>query len=289
MQSSRRDLLAAAGLAALTPKLFAADAAKPSAVKHSVVPWCFKETHDLPALAKFAAENGIASVELCDPRHWPMLKDLGLTCAIAGSHGFKQGPNHRGNHPAVRAKLTERVEQSAAAGVDRVITFVGMQDGPDGDITLDEAGDNCVSLWKKLMPLCESKGVTLCVEMLNTRDDTHPMKGHPGYMGDDIDFCAGLCRRVGSPNMKLLFDVYHVQIMNGDLIRRVRRHADLIGHVHTAGNPGRGELDAAQEINYPPVVVALIDSGYDGFIGHEFIPTRDPEAGLREAVRVCSV
>jgi hydroxypyruvate isomerase len=115
------------------------------------------------------------------------------------------------------------------------------------------------------------------------------MKGHPGYQGDDLDYVAEIVRRVGSPRIRLLFDVYHVQIMNGDVIRRLEQHKDVIGHIHTAGNPGRAELDDNQEILYPPIMRKLLDIGYEGYVGQEFIPTRDPLAGLREAVRLCDV
>jgi len=128
------------------------------------------------------------------------------------------------------------------------------------------------------------------LEHLNTRDDTHPMKGHPGYFGEDVDHCVEMIRKVGSPNMKLLFDVYHVQIMNGDVIRRIGQYKDLIGHYHTAGNPGRAELDDTQEINYPAIMRAIVATGYKGFVAQEFIPTwDDPVAALRHAAMVCDV
>ena len=135
----------------------------------------------------------------------------------------------------------------------------------------------------------EKVGVTVCIEHLNSRVSDHPMKGHPGYQGDDIDWVASLVRQVDSPKLKILFDVYHVQIMHGDVVRRLEALKDVIGHVHTAGNPGRGELDDNQEINYPPVMRKLVDIGYKGYVGHEFIPTRDPLAGLKQAVSLCDV
>ena len=115
------------------------------------------------------------------------------------------------------------------------------------------------------------------------------MKGHPGYQGDHTDYCIDILKQVSSPRLKLLFDIYHVQIMDGDIVRRIHQLKDYIGHVHTAGNPGRGELDNKQEINYPPIMQALVDIGYKGFVGQEFIPTRDPFQGLREAVTLCDV
>jgi hydroxypyruvate isomerase len=115
------------------------------------------------------------------------------------------------------------------------------------------------------------------------------MKGHPGYQADDVDWLAAVLRQVGSPRVKMLFDIYHIQVMHGDVIRRLEQNKDLLGHVHTAGNPGRGELDDNQEINYPAIMKKLVDLGYKGYVGHEFIPTRDPRAGLRQAVKVCDV
>ena len=142
---------------------------------------------------------------------------------------------------------------------------------------------------KRIATHAERKGVTICLEHLNTRDDTHPMKGHPGYQGDDVDYVADIIRRVDSPRVKMLFDCYHVQIMNGDVIRRIGQCRDVIGHVHTAGNPGRGELDEQQELNYPPIMRKLLEIGYAGWVGQEFIPTRDPLAGLKQAVALCDV
>ena len=142
---------------------------------------------------------------------------------------------------------------------------------------------------KKIAGYAEKKGVTICLEHLNMRDDTHPMKGHSGHQGDDIDYVVSLLRRVGSPRVKLLFDIYHVQVMNGDIIRRIEQNKDIIGHVHTAGCPGRREMDDAQEIYYPAIMKKLLDIGYDGYVGQEFIPTRNPLAGLQQAVSLCDV
>jgi hydroxypyruvate isomerase len=142
---------------------------------------------------------------------------------------------------------------------------------------------------RELASYAEPRGVTVCLEQLNTRDDSHPMKGHPGYQGDDIDYCAQIVMEVASPNAKLLFDIYHVAIMNGDIIRRLSQYRDWIGHIHTAGVPGRGELDDQQEIYYPAVMRTLVEIGYQGYVGQEFIPTRDPAEGLAQAVGACDV
>lgn len=256
-------------------------------IRQSLVHWCYKPAWpDVEELCKVAVRLGCQSVELIDPEHWPTLKKHGLTCAIAsGGHGFKQGPNHRSNWDFCRQNLTERIQKAAEFGIERVITFTGFADG----LSPEEGAENCVAFFKELMPVVESHKVTLCLEMLNTRDDSHPMKGHPGYQGDHTDYCIEILKRVGSERFKLLFDIYHVQIMDGDVIRRIRQHKDYLGHIHTAGNPGRGELNQDQEIQYPAVMRALLDVGYNGFVGQEFIPTGDAWAGLVEAVRTCDV
>jgi hydroxypyruvate isomerase len=255
-------------------------------IKQSLVHWCYKEAwKDVDTFCEVATGLGCQSVELIDPEHWPTLKKHGLTCAIAGSHGFVRGMNNPKYRDEVNATLHERIDQCAAAGVPSVITFTGMREDIPDDVGLK----NCVEGYKALVKHAEEKKVTLWLEMLNTRDSSHPMKGHPGYQGDHIDYCLEICKQVGSPRLKLLFDIYHVQIMDGDVIRRLRECKDYLGHIHTAGNPGRGELDDTQEINYRAVMLALVELGYQGYVGQEFIPTRDPLAGLTEAVRLCDV
>jgi hydroxypyruvate isomerase len=205
-----------------------------------------------------------------------------------------KGLNNRAYHDQVISVTSKTIDDCAAANVPSVIAFTGYrwndaEDPKSGEISLADGADNCVAALKKLAVHAEKKGVTICLEHLNTRDDSHPMKGHPGYQGDDIDYVANIVRRVGSPRVKLLFDIYHVQVMNGDVIRRLEQCKDVIGHIHTAGNPGRGELDDKQEINYPPIMRKLVEIGYPGYVGHEFIPTRDPLAGLKEAIELCDV
>ena len=253
-------------------------------IKQSLVQWCYSKYWDIEQMAKVARGLGCHSVELCDPKEWPTLKKFGLTCAIAGSHGFVQGMNNPKYQPHCLEILRTRIDQCAAAGVPNVITFTGMRE----DIPADVGMDNCVNGYKQIVGYAETNGVTLCLEMLNSRVNEF-MKGHPGYQGDHTEYCIEIIKRVGSPRLKLLFDIYHVQIMDGDVIRRIHQHKDYIAHVHTAGNPGRGELDNKQEINYPPIMQALLDIGYQGYVGQEFIPTRDPLQGLREAVALCEV
>ncbi len=295
---SRRDLLrgamaASAGLLAagttagrlLNAEETAAPAKRKGRIHQSLVHWCYSDFWSVEEFCKLAVSLGVPSIELIDPKHWPTLKKYGLTCAISSSHGFQRGPNHKENWDFCRDKLTTKIEQAAEFGCPSVITFTGMA----GEMSPEEGADNCVQFFKELMPLAEKKKVNLCLEMLNTRDDSHPMKGHPGYQGDNTEYCIEILKRVGSPRMLLLFDIYHVQIMDGDVIRRIRQHKDYLGHIHTAGNPGRAELDDTQEINYPPIMRALLEVGYTGYVGQEFIPTRDAFTGLREAVALCDV
>jgi hydroxypyruvate isomerase len=207
---------------------------------------------------------------------------------------FMKGLNNLAYHEQVIDVTTKMIDECAKYGMPSVIAFTGYkwrdaEDPNSGEISLEEGADNCVAGLKKLAVHAEKMGVTICLEHLNTRDGSHPMKGHPGYQGDDIDYVANIVRRVGSPRVKLLFDIYHVQLMNGDVIRRLEENIDVIGHIHTAGNPGRCELDEDQEINFPPILRKLVELGYKGFVGHEFIPTRDPYAGLKQAIEVCDV
>jgi hydroxypyruvate isomerase len=297
-QVSRRNVLMTAGATAaavtlVTPSVTPSFAAEPEEkavrkgrIKQSIIHWCFKDHWDVEKMCAVASGLGCVSVELIAPEHWPVLKKHGLVCAIASSHGFVKGMNNPANWEVCIATLTKQIDACASAGFPSVITFTGMREPHIPD---DVGAKNCVEGYKKVVAYAEKKRVTLCLEHLNSRVSSHPMKGHPGYQGDHIDYCADIVKRVGSPRMKLLFDIYHVQIMDGDVISRIRQYKDLIGHIHTAGVPGRGELDAKQEINYPAVMEALVEVGYQGYVGQEFIPTRDPVAGLRQAVELCDV
>ena len=270
-------------------------------INHSIVYWCFNITGDkwdLEKTCQVAKQLGVKSIELTGPEDWPTMKKHGLTCAIApnGMPGapFMKGLNNPRYHADVIGSTSKMIDASADHGVPSVIAFTGFKyrdadDPKSGEISREEGADNCVKALKQLAGHAEKKKVTICLEHLNTRDGSHPMKGHPGYQGDDLDYVADIVRRVGSDRVKLLFDLYHVQIMNGDLIRRLEQCKDVLGHVHTAGNPGRCELDANQEINFAATMRKLVELGYKGWVGHEFIPTRDPFAGLKEAVAICDV
>ncbi|MBI4623941.1 MAG: TIM barrel protein [Verrucomicrobia bacterium] len=248
--------------------------------------WCFKPM-DARTLAKHCRDIGLAGIEGIERAAYKDAMALGLKISLVSSHGFNNGPCNPKYRAEVIAKLTDSINVAADVGCKKVITFTGMK---FAGMERGQAIKDCLDTWKQVLPLAEQKGITLCFEHLNSRDGSKPMTGHPGYFGDDVDFCVDLVKQVGSPNFKLLFDIYHVQIMNGDVIRRIRQHKDYIGHYHTAGNPGRVELDENQEINYPPIVKAIIETGYDDFIAQEFIPTwSDPILALRHAAMVCDV
>jgi hydroxypyruvate isomerase len=252
-------------------------------ISQSVIHWCFKPM-PVEDLANHAAPMGIKSVELVGPEHWPMLKKLGLICAMTPSHGFAKGFAHKEEHAECLDVLRKSIDDSAEAGFPSVITFSGFR----RRISDEEGMKNMVEGLKQIVGHAEKKKVNLCLEMLNSRVNIE-MKGHPDYFCDKIEMAAEVCKRVGSERMKILFDIYHMQIMEGDLIARIKEFHPYIGHYHTAGVPGRGELDETQEISYPAVMKTITATGYKGYVGQEFIPTRDAVASLNQAVKLCDV
>ncbi len=290
---SRRKLIGVAAAAAATVGTVNSKAKEKSfkikngRIRQSIMGWCFNPMPTLE-LAKHCKEIGLVAMEGIDSKYYPAVRELGLKISlVSGGHGFKNGPCNPKNTDAVINGLKKGIDLAAEIGTKKVITFTGMS---YKDMDPDQAAKLCVETWKRVMPHAEKKGITLVLEHLNSRDDSHPMKGHPGYFGDDVDFCAKLVSGVGSKNFKLLFDVYHVQVMNGDVIHRIKQYKDIIGHYHTAGCPGRGELDDTQEINYPPVLRAILETGYEGYVAQEFIPTwKDPVQSLRHAAEICDV
>lgn len=255
-------------------------------IKHSVMAWCY-DGIPMPELIAACARMGLSAMEGLDAKHYPAVRQAGMAISLVSSHGFQRGPLDPDNRDFCVQKLREGIAQAVEFGAVNVITFTGMRKPGISD---KQAEENCVECWKAVIDEAEKKGVNLCLEHLNTRDDTHPMKGHPGYFGDDVERCIDLIKRVDSPRMKLLFDIYHVQVMHGDVIRRIRKYHQYIGHVHTAGVPGRGEIDETQEVYYPAVMRALVEVGYAGYVAHEFIPTwPDKLAALRHGARVCDI
>ncbi len=270
-------------------------------IKQSLAYWCLNATDwkwEIDRICETAVQLGCASVELAPPELWPVVARYGLKNALVlngmSDPVFAKGLNNLRYHEEILTRTKQVIDQCPDFGIPNVICFTGYKwrdagDPASGEISLAEGAENTVKGLRELAGYAASRNVTMVLEQLNTRDTSHPMKGHPGYQGDDIDYCAEMVRRVDSPHAKLLFDIYHVAIMNGDVIRRVREYGKWIGHIHTAGVPGRAELDGRQEIHYPGVMRALLEIGYEGYVGQEFIPTRDPAEGLAEAVALCDV
>ncbi len=270
-------------------------------IKQSLAYWCLSVTHlqwDIRRVCETARDLGCAGVELVGPDDWPLLRSYGLEMPLAHNGMpdpvFAKGLNNPRYQEEVIAVTKKMIDRCADHAIPNVIAFTGYKwrdadDPSSGEISLEEGAASTVRGLRELARYGESRNVTVVLEQLNTRDDTHPMKGHPGYQGDDMDYCAAIVREVGSPRAKLLFDIYHCAIMNGDVIRRLRQYAGLLGHIHVAGVPGRAELDDCQEIHFPAIMRTLVEIGYTGFVGQEFIPTRDADASLAEAVALCDV
>lgn len=278
----------------------------------SVATWCYQDHWDLKKTCQIVKELDTAvedldiTVELLDPNDlYAVLVNHGLNCAISmnGMPGapFMKGLNNLDYHDEVITNTKKAIDKAALARCKNVIAFTGYQwrvaEDPNSEvIPLDEGADNCVKALKELVDYIEENdlNVTLCLEQLNTDVNDHPMKGHPGYQGNHIDYVADIVRRVNSPHVKLLFDVYHVYIMDCDegvsVIEYIHKYKDIIGHVHAAGYPGRGEFDPQQDrqqqIDYLAVRMALEEIEYKGYVGLEFIPTRDPLQSLKQAVAI---
>ena len=296
MSQSRRDALRTLGGAALAGGALAAAASPLSAMsapavgalqplpgagrlKQSVCQWCYSSM-PLDELCAAAKRIGLLSVELLSEKDWPVVKQHGLTCAMAnGPSTIPVGFNRPSEHDRLVAESERLLPLVAAAGLPNMIVFSGNRAGM-GD---GEGLANCVAGLKRITPLAEKLGVTVCMELLNSKVD------HKDYMCDRTPWGAELVRQVGSPRFKLLYDIYHMQIMEGDVIRTIRDHFGAIGHFHTAGVPGRNEIGAGQELQYPAIMRAIADLGYTGFIGQEFIPKREPMRSLEEGVRICEV
>jgi hydroxypyruvate isomerase len=250
-------------------------------INQSVCRWCYRKS-SLEDLCKAAAEIGLKSIELVGPDEWPTLKKYGLTCAMGNGAGMgiAKGFNRVEYHDQLVADYEALFPKAADAGIPCVICFPGNRDGQDDD----EGLANCTKGIQRLMKAAESHKVTLVMELLNSKVD------HKDYQCDHTAWGAELCRRVGSERFKLLYDIYHMQIMEGDLIRTIRDNIQYIAHFHTGGVPGRHEIDETQEIYYPAVMKAIVETGYQGFVGQEFIPTGpDPIESLRRCAAICDV
>jgi hydroxypyruvate isomerase len=284
----RREMLAVLGAASAAQVLggvmpTSADAMAPTMsagrLKQSVCRWCYDRI-PLDTLCRDVAAMGFKSVELLSESEWAALKPHGLTCAVAnGPSTIPVGFNRLNEHDRLVKESERLLPLVAAAGIPQMIVFSGNRAG----MSDAEGLENCAVGLKRIMPMAERLGVTVIMELLNSKVD------HKDYMCDHTAWGVELCKRVGSERFKLLYDVYHMQIMEGDVIRTIRDNFRYIGHYHTGGVPGRHEIDDAQELNYPRIMTTLAELGYTGFVGQEFIPARDPMTSLREAYTLCNV
>jgi hydroxypyruvate isomerase len=287
---TRREMLSATALGALAlagPKKLRAEAASAQnhitgRLKQSASRWCYGKI-PLPDLCVAGKAMGLSGIDLLQRSDWNVVRDHGLTVSMGYTNDRKDflsnGFTTRASHPMLLAELESGIPAAKAAGVPNVIAMFGNRQGKSDADGISAAIDGL----KKIAPLAEQEGVTVCVELLNSKVD------HPDYMGDHTSFGVEVMKGVASPRVKLLYDIYHMQIMEGDVIRTIRDNHQYIGHYHTGGVPGRHELDETQELNWRAVMTAIVDTGFTGFVAHEFVPTRDPLTSLREAVAICDV
>ena len=285
---TRREALRLAGIAAgavaCSPLVKGAGTAdtvvKNGRLKQSVSRWCYNSI-PMPDFCRAVADMGLPAIDLLEEPDWAVVRTYGLICSMgyAGGGSIPNGLNVKANHDAIVKSFERLIPRAEAEHVPNVITFFGNRRGmSDAD-----AIATCVDGLNRVKKIGEDHGVTICVELLNSKVN------HKDYHGDHTAFGAQVVKAVGSPRVKLLDDLYHMQIMEGDLIRTLKENKDYIAHYHTGGVPGRHELDGTQEVNWRAVAQAIVDTGFTGYLAHEFTPTRDPLTSLREAVALCDV
>jgi len=283
MRPSRRQLLFTAG-AAMAGRAIDLRAlqrvVKNSRLKQSVSRWPYQKIA-LPDFCRAVADMGLPAIDLLEEPDWTVAQQHGLICSMgyAGGGSIPDALNVKANHDGIERNFARLIPRAAQLKVPNVITFFGNKRGmPDR-----EAVDNCVAGLNRVKKIGEDNGVTICVELLNSKVN------HKDYQGDRTSFGVEIMKAVDSPRVKLLYDIYHMQIMEGDVIRTIRDNIRYIGHFHTGGVPDRHELDDTQELNWRAVCRAIVDTGFQGYLAHEFVPTRDPLTSLREAVALCDV
>ncbi|HEV2948272.1 MAG TPA: TIM barrel protein [Gemmataceae bacterium] len=291
---SRRSVLQTAGVSLLgawaAPSLAKEkptdEPSKPKGnIKQSICRWCYGNI-PLEKLAAEAVKIGYKSIELLWPKEYLIVKPFGLTCAMIKCDSIPKGLNRKENHDRIEKELRTHIEFAAEERLPNVICMSGNRhsDLPDDEgLSDDEGMENCVIGLKRVVGLAEKKNVTICMEGLNSKVD------HKDYMYDFTKWGVALCKKVDSPRFKLLYDIYHMQIMEGDVIRNIRENKEYIAHFHTGGVPGRNEIDETQELYYPAVIKAILTTGYTGYLGQEFIPKRDPIQSLTQGFHICDV
>ncbi|GAC1422446.1 MAG: TIM barrel protein [Acidobacteriaceae bacterium] len=249
-------------------------------IHQSVARWCYKQI-PLDQLCSFAAEIGLKGVDLLQPGEFEIPQRYGLRCTMgyAGGGEINKGLNRLENHDLILENLRKNIPLAAKAGVPNVITFSGVRAG----MADEEGARNTVTGLKRIRPIAEDHNVTVCLELLNSKIN------HPDYMCDHTAWGVNVVEEINSPKIKLLYDIYHMQIMEGDLIDTITRHHQWLGHFHTGGVPGRHELNEEQEVRWDAVMRAIAATSFAGYVAHEFVPSGDPFTGLRQAVDVCDV
>ena len=247
-------------------------------INQSVCKWCYKK-QTLEELCAIGKKMGLKAIDLIGPKDFPTLKKYGLASSMIGTHGIAKGMNNKDNHVYCIGEIRKSIDAAAEAGFPNVISFSGNR----GNIPDDVGVENAVEGYKKIVGHAEKKKIYICIEYLNSKVN------HKGYMFDNMAWAVEVCKRVGSDRLKILYDIYHAQIMEGDIIRTIQDYHQYIGHYHTGGNPGRNEIDDTQELYYPAIMRAIVKTGFTGYVAHEFIPKNDPVKSLAYAVRICDV
>ena len=282
----RNTSLAAAGavagsLANATDTLAAEDIVrivKNDRINQSVSKWCYGKI-PLDRFCAICKKMGLKAIDLLGPSDFPTLKKHGLACSMINTHGLTKGLNRKENHEQCLSQIRTAIEAASEYGYLNVITFPGNRGGMPDDVGID----NTVAALRQIAGFAEKKKVNICLEYLNSKVN------HKDYMFDKTAWGVEVCKKVGSDRVKILYDIYHAQIMEGDIIRTIQNNHQYIAHYHTGGNPGRHEIDETQELYYPAIMRAIVKTGYDGYVAHEFMPVKDPIESLAYAVRICDV
>jgi len=276
----RRSFIGLPFAAALAPAARADRVVKNGRLKQSVTRWPYRSI-PFADFCRAVADMGLQAMDLLEEAEWPIAREYGLVCSMgyAGGGSIADGLNVKANHDAIVRNFEQSIPRAASHGVVNVITFFGNRRGMKDE----EAIANCILGLNRVKKVAEDHGVTICVELLNSRVN------HPDYQGDRTPFGVSVVKAVNSPRVKLLYDIYHMQVMEGDLIATIRSQHQYIAHYHTGGVPGRHELDDTQEVNWRAVCRAIAGTGFTGYLAHEFVPTRDPLTSLREAIALCDV
>lgn len=247
-------------------------------IKQSVSRWCYGKI-PLDDFCVAVKKMGLDAIDLMGPGDFPTLKKHGLICSMIETHGLTKGINTKDNHAECISKIRSAIDAAAEHGFPNVISFPGNRNGMS-----DEEGiENSVAALKQVVGHAEKKKVTICLEYLNSKVN------HKGYMFDNMNWGVQVCKKVGSERVKILYDIYHAQVMEGDIIRTIQDYNRYIGHYHTGGNPGRNEIDDTQELYYPAIMRAVVETGFKGYVAHEFVPRREPLTSLAQAVQICDV